>query len=358
MLQEESNNQTEIAIIGAGPIGIELAVCLKRAGVNYIHFDAQQMGYTISWWPRNTHFFSTTERIAIAGIPIQNNYQDRITGEDYLAYLRAIVERYDLQINTYEKVGMIERDETGFTLRTGSLTGPRTYRSRRVVLAKGDMDKPNFVHVSGEDLPHVNHYFIDPHLYFRKRLLVVGGKNSAVEAALRCWRSGAEVAISYRRAMFGDRVKPHLLPDLQAQIDKGNIRFYPDTVPIQITPEHVVLGPTKDGKGENIIHQTDFVLLCTGFVADMKLHQMAGVEFEDETGQPKFNPDTMETNVPGLYVAGTTAAGERQKSYRLFIENSHEHVVKIVKDITGKDAIVGTIPARNYELALKEFQAN
>ena len=352
----------EVAIIGAGPVGLELAVALKQAGVNYIHLEAKQIGYTISWWPRQTNFFSTSERIAIAGVPIQNNHQGRITGEDYLAYLRAIVEQFDLQVNTYETVTTIENGEAGFTLKTEALTGQRTYQAKRVVIAKGDMDMPNRLNIPGEDLPHVTHYFDNPHTYFRRRLLVVGGRNSAVEAALRCWRAGAAVAISYRRPVFSDRVKEHIRPDVLAQIENGTITYYPETIPIEITPHHVVLQPVRDGQpieAEPIIHPTDFVLLATGFRADMRLYELAGVNLESIRGVPHFNPETMETNVPGLYIAGTTAAGIFQDQYRLFIENSHDHVVKVVKAITGRPPErIGTIPARNYELALEKFDAN
>jgi len=364
-MSQNGQNQTpqkEIAIIGAGPIGLGRAVSLKRAGVDYIQFDAKQIGYTISWWPRNTDFFSTSERIAIAGVPIQIPNQGRVTGEQYLAYLRAIVEQFALQVNTYEKVTGIERDENGFLLRTETLAGPQSYRSKYVVVAKGDMDGPNRLNIPGEDLPHVSHYFTDPHLYFRRRLLVVGGKNSAVEAALRCWRSGAQVALSYRHKTVSERVKDHLRPDLLAQIENGNITYYPETVPVEITPDHVVLQPTKNDlptSGEPIIHHADFVLLATGFRANMSLYHTAGVQLDGERGIPHHNPDTMETNVPGLFIAGTTAAGMLQDRYRLFIENTHEHVEKIVKAVTGRvPDKIGTIPARNYTLALKQIEAN
>ena len=145
----------EVAIIGAGPIGLELAVALKLAGVNYIHLEAKQIGNTISWWPRNTNFFSTSERVAISGVPIQNPHQGRISGEDYLAYLRGIVEQFDLQINTYEPVTALERHEDGFALRTQTATGRHVYQVRRVVLAKGDMDCPNLLGIPGEDLAAV-----------------------------------------------------------------------------------------------------------------------------------------------------------------------------------------------------------
>jgi thioredoxin reductase (NADPH) len=352
----------EVAIIGAGPIGLELAACLKHAGINYIHFDAHQIGYTISWWPRNTNFFSTTERIAIAGVPIQNNHQQRITGEDYLAYLRAVVEQFDLRINTYEPVTSLQPTADGFVLATQPLTGARRYWSKRVVLAIGDMHGPNRLHIPGEDLPHVSHYFRDPHDYFRKRLLIVGGRNSAAEAALRCWRAGAEVAVSYRRAWFDEqRVKHWLLPDLQAQIEAGTIQFLPQTMPVEITPSHVVLMPTENGQlidGTPILHPTDFVLLNTGFRGDQRLLKMTGVELHGENRVPVFNDETMETNVPELYIAGTVAAGIQQR-YTLFIENSHEHVGKITQAITGHwPQQLGSVSARNYQLSFEQIEAN
>jgi len=351
----------EVAIIGAGPIGLELAVCLQRAGVNYIHFDAQQIGYTISWWPRNTNFFSTTERIAIAGVPIQNNHQQRITGEEYLAYLRSVVEQFDLPINTYEPVTALEPADDGFVLTTAPLTGMRQYYSRRVVLALGDMHGPNRLGIPGEDLPHVSHYFRDPHQYFRKRLLIVGGRNSAVEAALRCWRAGADVTISYRGAQFDERrVKHWLLPDVYAQIEAGVINFLPETVPVEITPAHVMLQPMRNGQaqGAPVEHAADFVLLSTGFRGDQRLLEIAGVELHGENRVPVFNENTMETNVPGLYLAGTVAAGVQQR-YTLFIENCHEHAGKITAAITGHwPGRLGTVPSRNYHLQFEQIEAN
>jgi thioredoxin reductase (NADPH) len=347
----------DVAIVGAGPIGIELAVCLQQAGVRYIHFDAQQIGYTMTWWPRNTNFFSTTERLAIAGVPIQNNHQQRITGEDYLAYLRGVVEQFDLAINSYEPVTQIARDGEGFVLETAPLAGARRYRARRVVVALGDMQWPNKIGVPGEDLPHVSHYFRDPHDYFRRRLLIVGGKNSAAEAALRCWRAGAEVTISYRRPRLdSQRIKHWLLPDLEAQIEAGVIGFLPSTVVQEITPTHVLMAPT-DG-GAPFAHPTDFVLLNTGFHGDQSLLRMAGVELVGENRVPVFDPATMETNVPGLYLAGTVAAGVQQR-YTLFIENCHEHAGKITQAITGRwPARLGGVASRNYELAFEQIQAN
>lgn len=356
---EHSNGHApfhEVAIIGAGPIGLEMAVCLKRAGVDYVQFDAHQIGYSMTWWPRNTDFFSTTERLAIAGVPIQNNQQQRITGEDYLAYLRGVVELFDLQINTYEPVTTLERDDDCFLLTTAPLSGERQFRCRRVVVAIGDMEYANTIGIPGEDLPNVSHYFRDPHDYFRMRLLIVGGRNSAVEAALRCWRAGAQVAVSYRKPRFDERVKHWLLPDMEAQVEAGTITFFPETIPLEITPTHVVLQSLATG--ETIIHETDFVLLATGFRGDQSLLEMAGVELHGENRVPVFNEATMETNVAGLYLAGTVAAGIQQR-YTIFIENAHEHVGKITADITGRwPEKLGDVRSRNYELAFEDIAAN
>ena len=204
---------TNVVIIGAGPIGLEVAASLKRAGVDYLHFDAKQIGYTISWWPRNTNFFSTSERLAIAGIPLQNTHQQRITGEDYLAYLRAVVEQLDLQVKTYEPVVDIERLEEGFRIRTGPLNGEQELSVSGWSWQQAIWPNQSYSASPAKTCRMSATILTTPTPDFRKRLLVVGGRNSAVEAALRCWRSGSQVAISYRRAAFNPKsVKVTILP--------------------------------------------------------------------------------------------------------------------------------------------------
>src|SRR4051812_37431365 len=240
------SREADVAVVGAGPIGLELAVALKRAGIDYLHFDAKQIGYTISWFPPQTRFFSSNERIAIAGVPLQTPDQGKCTREQYLAYLRSVVQEFDLRVNTYEPVVAIDRNaDGGFVLTTHPAVGRRTYRARRLVLATGGTDYPRRLGVPGEDLPHVSHYFDDPHKYFRRRVLIVGGKNSAVEAALRCHHAGADVSLSYRRAGMPARsIKYWLLPEINSLIEWGKMQAWFGSRPTAIAPNHVTLGPS------------------------------------------------------------------------------------------------------------------
>lgn len=352
------DDQCEVAIIGGGPIGVEMAITLERLNVSYILFEAAQLGDAFMKWPPETHFFSTPEHVALAGIPVHNLDQRPITGEQYLAYLRTLVEAFDLNLHNYEPVTAIRPFPEQFLLTTKHRTGPRTYACRYVIAATGGMAGPRMLHIPGEDLPHVTHYFPGPHPYFRTRLLIVGGRNSAVEAALRCWRAGAaSVAISYRRTSFNfDRIKPHLSVDLKDRLDKGEISFFPATVPAEITPDYVALAPVADG--EQVKYPADFVYLATGFEADMSLLVNAGVKLSGQENAPVFDPNTMETNVPGLFVAGT-AAGGTQERFTYFISTSHDHVAKIAKAITGiTPAKLGTVPARNNAVTWEEVKAN
>lgn len=323
----------EVAIVGAGPIGLELAVALKREGVDHVHFDARQVGFTISWFPPQTRFFSSSERIAIAGVPLFTTDQSKASREEYLAYLRGVVRQFELQIRTYEPVVGVERATDHFVIATQPAAGARrSTRARRIVLATGGTDRPKLLNIPGEDLPHVDHYFRDPHAYFQKRLLVVGGKNSAVEAALRCHNIGARVSISYRGAKLPEKsVKYWLLPEIEHLIAKGRIEAYFESVPTKITHSHVTLMQ----KGKSIEVPADFVLLLTGYEQDPALFRICGIETRGDAAVPVFDERTMESNVPGIYLAGTATAGTQSK-YTVFIENCHVHVDRIVAAITGK----------------------
>lgn len=354
-----TTRQTEVAIIGAGPIGVELAIALGRQGVDYILFEASQVGSEFMKWPPSTRFFSTPEHVALAGVPVQNLSQQALTGEEYLAYLRMLVEMFDVNLHNYEPVTAVDKQTDGdFILTTHPRAGTTTYRARHVVFATGGMASPRLLNIPGETLPHVSHYFPGPHPYFRTRLLVVGGKNSAMEAALRCWRAGVDVTLSYRRAELNfERIKPHLSMDIGDRLAKGEIAFYPGTMPVEITPTEVVLASTQDDQLMRL--PFDFVLLATGFVADMRLFTQSGVELVGEEQAPRYDEATMETNVPGLYVAGTAAGGTQIHKFKFFISTTHDHVVKIVRHITGvAPHRVGTVVGRNNAVTYEEVKAN
>jgi len=353
--------ETDTLIVGAGPIGLELAVVLKAMGVDYQQVDAGQVGQTISWYPRQVRFFSSPERIAIAGVPLFTPDQQKATREQYLAYLRGIVQQFGLLIKTYERVMRVQKHEGGFTVQTRRGGEQRLYQAKQVVMAVGDLHHPQKLNIPGEDLSHVSHYFDEPHRYFRRKLLIVGGRNSAVETAIRCSRAGANVTLSYRREKFDDTsVKYWLLPEILALIKSGQVKYLPNTTPTRICDTHPRLArlarTDEDGRvhpdgGDPIDVPADFVLLLTGYRMDTSLLESAGVELVGENRGPKCDPKTMMTNVPGLYVAGTAAAGT-QKNFRLFIENCHQHVTKIVRSITGREPPSGMVndAAKKYDL--------
>ncbi|MEM9167705.1 MAG: NAD(P)-binding domain-containing protein [Planctomycetota bacterium] len=336
-----------VAIVGAGPIGIELHAALEEAGYHVFHADAGPIGHTMRWWAPGTTFFSSPERIAICGSSRTTAAQGKLTGEAYIRSLVDVVRGRGLIIHPFRAVTAIRRDESFFELDTQrsreglggegteSLTtyGPiDTVRAHAVVLTIGNMHRARRLGIPGEDLPHVSHYLDDPLRHVGRSVLVVGGKNSAVEAAIRLHRVGAGVTLSYRNPEFdAERVKPWLLPELKWLIDKGRIRFLPETVPMRIDADRVTLhGP----KGETEL-RPDAVRLLTGYGQDQTLFDQLGVERLGDIRRPAYDHDTMETSVPGVYVAGTACGGSQTRA-RVFIENSHIHVDRICRALTGQ----------------------
>ena len=327
---------TPLLIVGAGPIGIELAIACRRAGLEYIQLDAGVVGNTIAWYAPQTHFFSSPERIAIAGVPLQTLDQTKATREEYLNYLRAVVLQYDLEIRTRERVVTLQKPGGRFEITTRRIDGERRYSAMSVVLAIGDMHRPRLLGVPGEDLPHVSHYFAEPHHYFGQNVLIVGGRNSAVEAAIRCVRVGADVTLSYHSGeLDGSHIKFWLFPELRGMIADGRVRFLPSSRIREIRPDAVML---ETAAGDHEIGGVDAVLLLTGYEQDPELFMQAGMELSGPGNRPVLNPDTMESSVPGLYVAGTASAGTQQSGVKEFIETSHVHVERIIAALTGRHA--------------------
>ena len=348
------HDRTHVAVVGAGPVGLEVAATLKRRGIDHLHFDAGQVGSTMMWWPNDTRWFSSNERISIAGIPLVTPTQEKATREQYLAYLRTICRTLDLPVRTFEPVTDIDREDGGgFTLTTTPASGQRQVRADKVVLAVGGTDRPRKLDVPGEDSPHVHHVMPEPHTFFRRKLLVIGGKNSAVEAALRCHHAGASVALSYRREGLPEKsIKYWLMPEMGGLLEKGadgGIVGHMRTVPVKIGPAHVTLERRIEGQEpEQFDVEADAVLSMIGYEQDNRLFRLAGVELAGADQRPTYDEQTMETNVPGLYVAGT-AIGGTQGRYRVFLENCHVHSDRIAAHLCGEVSA-----ARAFEPALPE----
>jgi len=327
--------KTGVAIVGAGPIGLELAVALKQEGIDYLQFDASSIGATIGWYPQQMLFHSNAERLAIAGVAIQTTDQQKPTREEYLAYLRAVVLQFGLQIRSYERVvSVTPLSGGGFDV----ITSRSRVHAENVVIAIGSMHRPRLLGIPGESLPHVEHYFREPHPYFGQRLVVIGGKNSAVEAAIRCQRAGADVTLAYRRADFDPaHVKFWLLPEIRSMMRDDRVRVLFSHTPVEIHERSVVF-ETSEGVAEVA---ADFVLSLTGYEQDTSLLESAGVEFHGEARAPRYDEATMETNVPGLFIAGTAIQGSPVGRVRVIVENCHVHVPRIVAAIQSSNVTKG-----------------
>ena len=345
---------TDVCLIGAGPVGLELAAALKRESIDYLHFEAGQVGQTMTWWAPATRWFSSNERISLAGIPLITADQSKATREEYLAYLRQIVGAFDLAIRTFEPAADIQRlDDGGFVLTTQSRQGPRQTRCRRIILATGGTDFPRTLRIPGEDLPHVDGYLREPHRYFGRKVLILGGRNSAVEAALRCFHAGADVTLSYRRPELPEAsIKYWLLPEIRSLMKAGRIEAHFSMIATKITATHVTLarcGEDFVATGETLDVQADDVLKLVGYEQDKRLLKRAGIELTGEQQMPVFDERTMQTNVPGIYVAGTAVGGTQQR-FRTFLENCHVHVPRIVNHLLGRAALDERAVADNIAL--------
>jgi thioredoxin reductase (NADPH) len=319
----------DVLIIGAGPSGLAAAISAKQRGLDYVVVEKGMLVNSIFHFPTHMVFFTTPELLEIGGLPLTTPY-DKPTRLEALRYYRRVVETFDLQISYEEEVVSIERDGA-FIVTTRDRRGVQRVReARAVVLAIGYYDHPNYIRVPGEDLPHVSHYYDDPHPYFQKRVVVVGGKNSAAETALELFRSGAQVTLVHRHAELGSSIKYWVRPDIENRIKEGSIPARMNTSVIEITPRAVIVdGP--DGREEL---PAEAVFLLTGYHPDVRLMTAAGIQCDPETLAPQMNPETFETNVPNLFLAGGCSAGRNTGA--IFIENGRFHGEKIVSVLADR----------------------
>jgi thioredoxin reductase (NADPH) len=326
----------DVLIIGAGPAGLAAAIAATKARLTYQVIEKGALVNSLLHYPTEMVFFTTPELMEIGGLPFVSPH-DKPSRMEALRYYRRATDTYHLEIVFDETVRGIARDQDGFLVEAEHARGARrSIRGRTVVLATGAYDFPNRLGVPGEDLPHVSHYFTAPHPFYRKRVVILGGKNSAAEAALELFRAGADVTIVHRRPALGDSIKYWVKPDIENRIREGSIAARFDTHLVEITLDHVLV--ERDGVRDEI--PADGVFLLTGYISDNRLLQAAGVEIDPDTCGPRHDPDTYETNVKGLYVIGAMVAGKA--SGRIFIENGRFHGQVAIDEIASRQKAEGT----------------
>src|SRR5688572_4615471 len=320
----------DVLIVGAGPSGLATAIAAKHFGLDYVILEQGALVDAIARFPTNMVFFTTPELLEIGGIPLTTPY-DKPTRAEALQYYRKVVDTFQLYIALYEEVIAIHppADPPGeFVVESRTSRGViRTCEARNVVLAMGYYGLPNLLHVPGEDLPHVSHFYKEAHSYYRQRVVIVGGKNSAAEAALEIHRAGGYVTMVHRGPGFGESVKYWVKPDIENRVKEGSIAAHFNANVSAIRLNEVVLDT-------GVTLPAESVLLLTGYRADADFMRQIGVEIHDDTQAPKYDVDTYETNVPGLFVAGGQVAGKRTGT--VFIENGRFHGQVIAKTISTR----------------------
>ena len=321
---------TELAIVGAGPCGLAAGIAATRAGLSSIIFDRACVVSGIAGYPTYMTFFSTAERLSIGDVPFVVA-TDKPTRRDALAYYRALVKHFDLTVRQYEEVVAVERVERGshrFALRSRDQHGAtHTTRANAVVIATGYFGRPNRLGVPGEDLPHVTHRFREGHDDFDRDVVVVGGGNSAVEATLELHRAGARVTMVHFGPTFDRNIKPWVLPDITNRVAEGSIRARWDARVVAIERDGVVI---RTPESEDRI-RAQRVYLMIGYLPETRLLEKLGVPIDDVTGIPQHDPATMETAVPGVFIAGVLASG--YDANKTFIENGRGHGALIVRRV-------------------------
>jgi thioredoxin reductase (NADPH) len=315
----------DVIIIGAGPIGLACGIEAKKAGLDYVIIEKGCLVNSLYNYPVNMTFFSTSERLEIGNVPfISNNAKP--TRAEALEYYRRVCSSNELNVKLYEPVEEIKKEKF-FSIKTIKTE----YQSRTVILALGFYDLPYLLNVPGEDLPKVKHYYDEPHPYFAQKVLIVGAANSAVDAALETWRKDAEVTMVIRESTLRESVKYWVKPDIENRISEGSIKAYFNSSIKEIAPNSVII---KTPEGEVTI-ENDFVLAMTGYQPPFDFMRFAGVQFQDDPFHtPVYNEETLETNVPGLYLAGVVCGG--LKTNKWFIENSRVHAEAIFQHLRKK----------------------
>jgi thioredoxin reductase (NADPH) len=326
-------DRIDLAVVGAGPCGIAVGAAAREAGLSAVLFDEGCVANSIVNYPYYMRFFSTADRLEVGGVPFpipEKNPSRR----EALVYYRRVVQHFALDVRQYEKVESISGVEGAFVLRTQRTSGREgAYQAGRIVMATGGFHAPNLLGVPGEDLPKVHHFYKEAHPFFNQDVLVVGGSNSAVEASLELFRAGARVTLVHFLDSLDRGVKPWVLPDITNRLQMGDIGVYWKHRVSVITPEAVKL--REEETGETVEIPNDWVLAMTGWRSDPALLRELGVTVDEATGIPSHDPQTMETDVPGVFIAGVLAAGN--DANKIFIENGRSHGGLVVGALCRRD---------------------
>ncbi len=313
----------DVVIVGAGPSGLACAIAAQQQDLSYLVVEKGCLVNSIFHFPTNMIFFSTPELLEIGGVPLIIS-AEKPARADLLKYYRLVVEHYDLNINLFEEVLAVRGEHNNFEIETSEAR----HRCRNLILATGQYDRPNLMNIPGEELNKVSHYYTEPHPFYKKKVAVIGGKNSAVEAALDLYKNGADVTVIHRGPDFGHSVKYWILPDIKNRVKENQIKARFDTRVKQIRESSIVI---ENGSGEEEL-ENDFVFALTGYRPDTKFMKKLGVEFGPGE-RPVHDPETLATNVAGIYIAGVITAGS--ESSKVFIENSRNHGTKIIGHISN-----------------------
>ncbi|MEH7387874.1 YpdA family putative bacillithiol disulfide reductase [Bacillus sp. JJ1521] len=313
----------EVVIIGGGPCGLAAAIALQNIGIEPLVIEKGNIVNAIYHYPTHQTFFSSSEKLEIGDMPfiIEGRKPKR---NQALAYYREVAKRKQIRVNAFEKVMKVTKLENG----QFHITSQKAeYQAKYVIIATGYYDNPNYMNVPGEDLPKVFHYFKEPHPYFDKDVVVIGGKNSSVDAALELVNADARVTVIYRGSEYSSSIKPWILPEFESLVRNGIINMEFNANVIEITEDTVKY---QVGELQKEI-RNDYVFAMTGYHPDHSFLRKMNVEIEKDTGRPSFNPDTMETNVDGIFISGVIAAGNNANE--IFIENGRFHGDLIAKAI-------------------------
>ena len=326
----QKNAAVDLLVIGAGPTGLACAIATQRAGFRVALVDKGCLCNSLFHYPSNMTFFTTPELLEIGNIPFSSPNQ-KPTRNEALEYYRKVAEHYELEVRAYHRVLKVEGSDGNFSVLTEDQFGRHaTHQARKLVIATGYYDLPNWMGVPGEDLPKVRHYYHDPHPYYGQDVLVIGGKNSAAIAALDLWRHGARVTLAYRGPKMHRHVKYWILPDIENRIKHGEVTAYFESSLTGILPDTATL-ETPRGP---VTLANDFVFAMTGYHPDYSFLQDLGVTCDGPDRQPSYDKDTLESNVAGIYLAGVIVAGERTNE--IFIENGRFHGDLIASDISAR----------------------